>query len=65
MFSCGEFGCHVHKIDEHYQRIAQGQTKQWARREKHIRGIYPSSEEQNSYFAAAYTRLAEITLVKN
>lgn len=65
LFTCGENGCQVHRIDNDYQRIARGQMTRWARREKHIRGIYPSIDEQNDYFAWAYTRLAEIRLVNN
>jgi len=62
LFTCGENGCQVRRIDDDYRRIAWGQMKRWARREKHIRGTYPSIEEDNVYFAAAYTRLTEIGL---
>lgn len=62
LFTCGENGCQVHKIDDDYRRIARGQMTRWSRREKRIRGTYPSIEELNDYFACAYTRLTEISL---
>ncbi len=65
LFTCGEDGCNVHKIDLDAVRIAHGQRKNWARHQNHIRGELPSIEEQNDYFAAAYTRLTEIHLKGN